>query len=58
MAQDIAASQRVDVRLDADEITALDRLCAEDVRTRPNQLKVLVRQEAARRDLAKAEQTA
>lgn len=37
-----------------DERASLDRLCAEDMRSRPAQVRWLVAQEAARRDEARA----
>lgn len=54
MAELTDTSQRVETRLDTDELRALDELCKADLRTRPQELKWLIAAESARREAAKA----
>jgi hypothetical protein len=49
MAEITDTPQRVEARLDPDELRALDHLCATDLRTRPNELKWLIAAETERR---------
>jgi hypothetical protein len=55
MAEITEATQRIEARLDADELRALDTLCARDLRTRPQEIKWLIATETQRRAEASAD---
>jgi hypothetical protein len=48
----VEQQQRVDVRLDPEELRALDELCTADLRSRPSEIRWLIAAERTRRSEA------